>query len=390
MTRFRSFAFASFAWCLFLSSPSWAFRVCTPEEQGRLDIDGPDSKLKGDIGPYLQSLLQTSVLVEWNSSAATSGKAVLFSQKASAEAVFSEKRTHHVAAFCALTPNTRYEYSVNDGAKLAFTTLPDASTKSLRFAVIGDYGWRGRNQKAVIKQIEEFSPQLIVTTGDNAYNRGRYRELRKNVLEPFSMLLATRAFFPVLGNHDVDTKNGAPYLDVFSLPHNNSIDSERYYSFEAGPVHFSMLDSASKEATGLSNVDQLKWLENDLKASLLPWNIVVFHDPPYSSGDKHGSDFACRANVGPICSQLGVDLVLSGDDHTYERSVPQNGTVYIVTGGGGKSVRTVSKRKPFSAFARGKIYHFVGITVTGDTLKLEAIDKRGDVFDQWSKTKPSK
>ena len=109
---------------------------------------------------------------------------------------------------------------------------------------------------------------------------------------------------------------------------------ERWYSFDWGDVHFVALDS---ERTGPV---QAAWLDADLTANQLPWTIVYWHKPPFSSGE-HGSDGATRAQFVPILEKHKVPLVLNGHDHDYERTTPQNGVTYVVTGGGGVGVRPV-------------------------------------------------
>jgi len=387
----------SFFWIIFslsVISNALAFRVCTLEERKALDIDGPESQLKGNIGPYLQSLSQSSVLIEWNTSESKPGRVHMWTQnhpeapQHSHAVTFLEKRTHHVAAFCDLKPFTQYSYRINaQYSKYYFRTLPDHKSKTAQFAVLGDYGWKGKNQTKIIKQIEIFNPDWILTVGDNAYQRGRYRELKEYVLKPFHGLLASTAFYTVIGNHDLKTKHANPYLDVFSLPHNNPENTERYYSFQAGPIHFFMLDSCSNRSLQDSNSAQIQWLDQSLTQSKQPWKIVVLHLPPYSSGKKHGSYLGIRHTLHPILAKHSVDLVLSGDDHIYERSRPQDGVIYLITGAGGKSTRAVKKGRTFSDIAIGKRFHFLGFTIQGFTLSYEAIDKNGEVFDRWSKTK---
>ena len=109
---------------------------------------------------------------------------------------------------------------------------------------------------------------------------------------------------------------------------------ELYYSFDWGNVHFVGLD------TELTGPEQAAWLDADLAATDKPWKIVFGHKPPYSSGE-HGSDGAFRNHFVPLIEKHGVQLVLNGHEHDYERTRPIENVTYVVTGGGGRHLRSV-------------------------------------------------
>jgi hypothetical protein len=154
---------------------------------------------------------------------------------------------------------------------------------------------------------------------------------------------------------------------VFSLPGN-----EKWYSYDWGRIHFAALDTEADYAT------QVRWLDEDLAATAAPWKIVYFHKPPYSSG-SHGSDSALRGALAPVLAKHGVQLVLAGHDHNYERMIPQNGIQHVVTGGGGKGTRPVGTSS-FTALSVDVI-HFLYLEVGADELVVHAIDGTGVEFD---------
>ena len=165
----------------------------------------------------------------------------------------------------------------------------------------------------------------------------------------------------------------APYLEVFSLPENGGdAGRERWYSFDWGDVHFVALD------TERLSERQAIWLEEDLLANELPWVVAYLHAPPYSSGE-HGSDLAARELFTPLFETYGVQLVLAGHEHNYERTKPISGVTYVVTGGGGRSSRAVGTSS-FTAFSE-EVLHFVYVEIDSDTLLLHAIDGVGREFD---------
>jgi 3',5'-cyclic AMP phosphodiesterase CpdA len=140
-----------------------------------------------------------------------------------------------------------------------------------------------------------------------------------------------------------------------------------------------MLDSTPPEFGGDGGAAQLAWLEERLAASTATWQVAVLHHPLYSSG-RHGSDIAAREALEAIFVEHGVDLVLTGHDHNYERTTPQRGITYLVVGGGAKL--TSVGRSEFTAVSAKRL-HFVVVDVDGEVLTGQAVDVRGRVFDEF-------
>jgi 3',5'-cyclic AMP phosphodiesterase CpdA len=241
----------------------------------------------------------------------------------------------------------------------------------VRFAALGDSGSGGADQRAVFEQMMTVPFDLVVHTGDLAYDSGTATEFDRTVFQPYSRMLRSFAIYPVTGNHDYATSRGAPFLRSFVLPENG--DTERWYSFDWGDVHFVGLDT---EQIGSR---QAEWLDTDLMSNRLPWTVVYGHRPPFSSGD-HGSDGNFRKYFVPLLEKYQVPLVLNGHDHHYERTNVLNGVTYVVTGGGGRGTRSVG-HSSFTAFSEAVI-HFVFVEVAGSRLVLHAIDGTGREFDQ--------
>ncbi|MGN6104779.1 MAG: metallophosphoesterase, partial [Kofleriaceae bacterium] len=123
---------------------------------------------------------------------------------------------------------------------------------------------------------------------------------------------------------------------------------------------------------------QAAWLDQDLSKTQLPWKIVFMHKPLYSSGD-HGVDDKAIKIFAPVFEKHGVQLVLAGHDHHYERMKPQRGVNYMVSGGGGRGTRSAGE-SDFTAFSE-EVIHFLQIEVTSDRLIAHAIDAGGKEFD---------
>ena len=274
-----------------------------------------------------------------------------------------------------LEPNTIYCYQIEDDTQAltnptGFRTAPSPdSTEPVRFIAFGDSGGGGSDQYALLEQMYTVPYELMIHTGDLAYDTGTISQFEDNVFGVYADLFKNIPFMPAAGNHDYGTLRGAPFRDVFNLP---GASGEKWYSYDWGRVHFVALDTESDYAT------QMTWLEQDLAANQLPWKIIYMHKPPYSSG-THGSDGSLRGKLAPIAEKYGVQLVLAGHDHNYERMKPQNGVAYVVTGGGGIGTRSVGTSS-FTALSVDVI-HFVQVEVGVDELTLHAIDATGTEFD---------
>jgi uncharacterized protein (TIGR03382 family) len=202
----------------------------------------------------------------------------------------------------------------------------------------------------------------------------------------------------VLGNHEYGTNQGQPFLDGFHLPTNNPQRSERYYSFDWGHVHFVALDSTC--AVGAASKDRCDrdamkaWAKADLEQSDAPWKIVFFHHPLWSSG-KHGSTLNMREAYAPIFESTGVDLVLTGHDHDYERSKPMmgdseaaNGISYLVVGSGGAHHRSFTGSKPAWSAVRDDVnFGYLDVKVTGGSLTARMVTPSNKVIDSFTLTK---
>ena len=334
--------------------------------------------------PYLQQVTSTSAMVGWVSLAppnqridvtAVDGAAVTGALGvAELGTLRSAGEKQMWATLADLQPATIYCYALAAdnpmSARTGFRTAPlPTSTEPIRFLAFGDSGGGGADQLALRDQMFDFPYEMIIHTGDVAYDSGTIQQFEDNVFGVYADLFKNLPFFPAAGNHEYETMQGAPFRDVFALP---GPSGEKWYSYDWGRIHFVALDTEADYAT------QAAWLDADLAASPLPWNIVYMHRPPYSSGN-HGSDLALRRQLAPIFEKHGVQLVLAGHDHDYERMKPQGGVAYVVTGGGGRGTYNVGTSE-FTAFSE-EVIHFTYVEVGVDELVLHAIDGTGVEFD---------
>lgn len=249
-------------------------------------------------------------------------------------------------------------------------------------------------------------PDLLVSLGDNAYPDGTLAEYQANFFGVYAYTLATTPVYPAFGNHDdhsadAKTQTG-PYFDIFGRP--------PWYSFDTENVHWVVLDSATWDHTANGALQQW-WLAADLAATNKPWTIVYHHVPPYTKG-SHDSDveflhIRVRENWGPIIEAAGVDLVLTGHSHAYERTcqirghfgtsdtfdpatmlvadgghfISGKGTVYAVMGSSG-SVAGGPLGHP-AMCAEAISLGSLGVRALPRSLNVTMIDDQGTVRDEF-------
>ncbi|MFY0564020.1 metallophosphoesterase [Archangium lansingense] len=355
--------------------------------------------------PYLQSVSTTSALVAFRTGVSCTpfvrfGEGSDISRTATATAAGWQ----HAVKLTGLLPGRTYSYVVEACGSVTgvrrFQTATGPETKRVHFTAMGDFGTGGTNQTKVLQQLTPArAGEFLLTLGDNAYSSGTEAEFQSNMFKPMAALLREVPLFPTPGNHEYVTNAAKPYLDNFYLPANNPAKSERYYSFDWGPVHFVSLDSNCRSFTiaDCTTALQKAWLTQDLAATSRPWKVVFFHHPPWSSGE-HLSSTAMRRDYSPIFEQYGVDLVLTGHDHNYERSKPMKGDVvapagtrgipYIVVGSGGATLRPFPGSQPsWSAFRDNTNMGYLDVVVDGGTLTAKFLNTSGAVRDTLTLTK---
>jgi hypothetical protein len=205
--------------------------------------------------------------------------------------------------------------------------------------------------------------------GDNMYGSERARDFEKKFEIPFKPLLDAKVkFYASLGNHD-DAATQQNYK-LFNM------NGERFYSFKPqNGVRFFALDS------NYVDKKQLDWLEKELAASGSEWKIMFFHHPLYSSGETHGSAELQRDLLEPIFVKHGVNLVLTGHEHFYERIKPQKGIQYFIIGNSAKLRKGDLKKSELTLYGTDREYAFMLMEIVGDELFFQTINEKGATID---------
>ena len=258
------------------------------------------------------------------------------------------------------------------------------SDDSITFAAVGDTGSGGRNAMDVARQLaiayEDRPFGTVLHAGDVSYYGSIADRWEQVFVAPFGPLLEAGVEFHIaVGNHEYEEQASAAANAEIAALLERTATTGRYYSVRRGPAEFFVLDSSTPLVVGTGADEQLRWLESALQRSTAPWKIAVLHHPPYSSGPR-GSWLQVREALEPILIRGGVQLVIAGHDHFYERTHPQKGVVYVISGGGCK--RSPVQPSEFSAVALETL-QFMVFQIDGSTLTGRAVDQTGKVVDRF-------
>ncbi len=243
---------------------------------------------------------------------------------------------------------------------------------SVRFVVIGDTGTGSKQQKeladVMVRYHQSFPYEFVLLMGDNMYGSEKAEDYKRKFEDVYKPLLDAKVkFYATLGNHDESNQR---FYEKFNM------NGEEYYNFKKGNVSFYSLNSNYMEKK------QIKWLEDKLSKDTSEWKMVYFHHPPYSSGGKHGSSTDLREVVEPIFLKYGVNVVLAGHEHFYERLKPQKGIYYFISGAGGKLRKgDVRDDSPLTEKAFDKDMSFMLLEVVDEQLHFQVISRTGETVD---------
>ncbi len=257
---------------------------------------------------------------------------------------------------------------------------------AITFAVVGDTGTGDEAQLAVarqmVKQRAKTPFEFVIMLGDNIYEKGEEKYVRSHFEEPYKDLLAAGvSFYATLGNHDI--VKGTEFQTNYQ--HFN-MGGKRYYNFTKIPddsgaslLEFFALDS------NLMSAEQLKWLDDNLKASKARWRVAFSHHSIYSSARMHRPYLKLREQLEPLYVKHGVNAVFSGHSHCYERVKPQNGVHYFTEGASGEIKRkTLDRSSPLFAAGADEVNSFLIVQVSENEMKVEAIGADGSLIDSYT------
>lgn len=337
-------------------------------------------------GPYVIGVTQTEAEIRWVSEGGVPRGRVSIAPVEQPGAVVAKVRARikplegrpervQRAAVTGLLPGTRHAYTITCGPKTTsgeFVTAPD-KPGPFTFASYGDHQHNGWAHRQVANAIAKEKPVLVLDTGDLPDDGGDWDQWLRIFMLPAADLLRTAAFWPVRGNHD---RPSEIFRDLFS-----PAGRKFYYSFDFGNAHFVMVDCFVFEE---DRPGMLAWLDRDLAGNQSEWTLVAYHVPTFNVGGhaaKWGWD-----DVLPLLEKHGVDVVLSGHSHLYERFKPigepgKKPIVFIVSGGGGGGL-DISASHPLLTGGTGiSTYHYCLFMIDGNQLSIQAKQMDGTVID---------
>jgi predicted phosphodiesterase len=315
--------------------------------------------------------------LDWGTSSVTQNSVVAIETLA----VAADRFVHRARA-TGLDPGGAYVYRVRSGANASavypFRTA-DVADAPFRMAWIADnQDQAGTPFVGVLNGIAPHAPDVIGHAGDTVQNGDVLAEWQTQWFDPFAAAGNLGQRTPVLvarGSHD----GFYPPAQIYHWLAGNN----RWYAETIGRVRFVFLDST------VISLEQNAFLDAELASPAsqqADFRVVVFHHPPYSNlwsdPGYNGHPYQRSAWV-PLFEEHGVDLVINGHAHCYERAV-KSGVVYLVVGGAGGRLDTVASGTPWPFFvvARG-VHHYAILDVEPGHLSWTAYTLDGAILDRF-------
>ncbi len=322
--------------------------------------------------PWQTDGVHADFTLEYGADAGLGRKAVISkTERLAGKSVSQDWRFNHVASLTDLDLHRRYQYRVKMNGEIVldgyFTTRKPRGTKA-RFVAYGDNSCGAVSDHAIAYQAYLARPDFVMNTGDNVYSAGLDSEYARYFFPVYNAgsasantgapLLRSVPYYSVIANHDINRDDGdkgpivdfdmnpdaLAYFTAWHFPISDFKPSQqtpltgkaellahfldcagaRYpnmsnYSFDYGDAHFLCLDAN----TYIDPTDSAlqKWIETDLSGTDAAWKIAVYHHPAFTSGTAHYEEQHMRV-LAPIFEKQGVDVVLNGHVHNYQRSRP--------------------------------------------------------------------
>lgn len=295
-------------------------------------------------------------------------------------------RVHEVRLCGLLSPDTTYSYRVGGEGGWSethtFSTAPSPGTAgSYRVAFAGDSRGAYATWQSLLAAMDAEEPDLIVFSGDMV-ELGSIQAEWDAWFDASGDVLARRLLLAAHGNHEFLAQH---YFAQLGLPGN-----EEWFAVQYGDLLLLTLNDTVRRSEDLAT--QAAWLEAQLGASEARWKIANHHRAAYSTCTNHGSNLDVREAWGPAFEAGGVDLVVAGHNHIYERSQPVadgavqepgEGVVYVVSGGAGAPLYTGFEPDWYSAVAEPTEHYVIGdFGSSGASFVVKELET-GDVIDSF-------
>ncbi len=331
------------------------------------------------VGSWIQLDLGTiknicSIDIAWNKGNERQNNFVIFSSKdgLTFSRLLSNQSTGTISSFEKYNvPDTSARYiriTVNGNTQDSYATISEISINAIPISsnytigAAGDWGSaRNDNWKKTVQLMIDNKVDLALGLGDYAY--GGMQKFQPVVDE------LKKAGIPMKGakgDHD-----STAYAKMFEQP-------SMVFAFDAGPARIILVNP------GKSPSSNAEYLERELNATKQPWKIVVTTTPLYTSPSDHDADKDQRSALQPLLDKYGVDLVMWGDNHNYERiKFPNKPTVFIQSGTGGESHYKFKRQLSESVYQNDTDFGITKITMNNNTLSGQFISYSGKILDNF-------
>jgi acid phosphatase type 7 len=245
-----------------------------------------------------------------------------------------------------------------------------------------------QGDEATARLLAEHPTATIAALGDLAYQHGTPEEFRRCFGPSWGRF--RNRIRPAAGNHDHATENAGGYLEYFGV--RAGPPGLYRYSYDLGAWHVVVLDSDCWRVGGCDlDAEQARWMRADLRAHRRRCTLAYWHRPPFSSG-RYG-DRKDTARVRPlwqIAAEEGVDVVLTGHEHSYERFTPMDATgavdrdagvrLFVVGTGGGNLRRYRNPRLPATEVRNDDTHGVLRLALRPDGYDWRFLPVRGARF----------
>ncbi len=335
-------------------------------------------------GPYIMYTDETSTTIMWQTHETRVSIVEYGESKDALKKIIQEDSIIHEIKITGLNPDTLYFYRAGDGEDMSdfftFRTNP-SNHRPFRFAAYGDSQNHPERHSKLIPMIAQLGPSFIIHAGD-AVEKGleeeRWQTELFDVIRPLSFYIP---YYIAIGNHE---ENSEYYYKYLSYPYPEGDEQhESYYWFKYGAVFVIVIDS-EKYLFGTEDPQHL-WVVKTLQRPEAIWaglRIAVFHQAAYTEGWGHcdyDGNLRVRNSLIPALEKGGINLILNGHTHGYERGY-LNGIYHMIIGGGGGDLDMKCNDFPFIE-KTNYVHHFIYGDVLCDRLKITAVDIDGNIFD---------
>jgi chitodextrinase len=337
------------------------------------------------------SATESSVAVAWNASTDNVGVTGYNVYRDGTFVATTTATSHNLTG---LTCATSYTFGVEAldaaGNKSTRASLTAATAACLAsgsdpvIALAGDIAGDGSGDSATAALLDSLAPTAVLTTGDNAYPDGTLSQFN-TYYDPTWGRHKSRTY-PSLGNHDYLTSGASGYFTYFGARAGPA--GKGYYSYDIGNWHLIAINSNCSPAGGCGvGSPQYNWLRDDLAASTKPCTAAYWHHPTFAAGQ-----YSDRTDTVPIWNLLynaGVELVLNGHDHNYQRYYPMRpdgtrddarGIQEIIVGTGGRSHYTTIRTDSRRAVASGDTFGVLKLTLRSSSYHWQFVPEAGRTF----------